>query len=237
MPLLEDGRIVPPWTYRPGPDVSVVPPAGLVEAQRLARGAAEAGCAAARPGVTETGIELAVSRWMSGQGVSDVWTITNVGVGPNAHTCFPTQGPGALAMADADLAMIDVHPVTADGFWGDCTRCAIVGHHPAAQQGLADLTALYHEVMSTAASGMPAQDLFGAMHGRMESEGFTLLDTLANIGHSLAPGAAYLDGFIDASNDCPMWGAWAVEPFAERDGAAVKVEDLYWFGRDGCILI
>ncbi|QEW23074.1 methionine aminopeptidase (plasmid) [Paracoccaceae bacterium] len=237
MPLLENGRIVPPWTYRPGPDVSIDPPAGLVRAQELARGAAAAGCAAARPGVSEAQIDLAVSRWLAGQGVGDVWTITNVGVGANAHTCFPTQGPGEQVMGDNDLAMIDVHPVTPDGFWGDCTRCAITGDNPAATAGLADLTALYHEVMAGARSGMPAQDLFGAMHDRMRAEGFTLLDTLANIGHSLTPGAAYLHAFIDATNDTPMWGAWAVEPFAERDGAAVKVEDLYWFGRDGCIRV
>lgn len=237
MPQLSDGRIVPPWTYRPGPDVSISPPAGLVLAQGLARGAAAAGCAAARPGATEVDILLAVSRWLAGQGILDVWTITNVGVGPNAHTCFPTQGPSDRALGEDDLAMIDVHPISKDGFWSDCTRCAIVGKALAARKGLLDLTALYHEVMKTARSGMPAQDLFAAMHDRMVAEGFTLLDTLHNIGHSLTPGAAYLHDFIDGGNATPMWGAWAVEPFAERDGAAVKVEDLFWFGRDGCVMV
>jgi len=237
VPILTDGKIVPPWTYRPGPDVSISPPTGLVAAQGIARGAASAGCDAAVPGASELDILLAVSRWLQRQGIQDVWTITNVGVGPNAHTCFPTQGPSDLALTEVDLAMIDVHPISHDGSWSDCTRCAVVGDNPAAQSALDDLTAIYTEVMSTATSGMSAQELFGQMHSRMVAEGFTLLDTLGNIGHSLMPGAAYLHEFIDAGNATPMWGAWAVEPFAERDGFAVKVEDLYWFGRDGVLYI
>ncbi|WP_417692974.1 M24 family metallopeptidase [Roseibium sp.] len=237
MPKLSDGSIVPPWTYRPGPDVSPAPPLGLVAAQEIARHAAQAGCAAAVVGATEIDILHAVSRALDAQGVKDVWTITNVGVGANAHTCFPTQGPSDLALTETDLAMIDVHPITADGFWSDCTRCAVVGDNKAAQSGLDDLTAIYREVMSVARPGVPACELFGTMNSKMVSEGFVLLDTLANIGHSLSAGSAYLNEFIDANNATPMWGAWAVEPFAARDGAAVKVEDLFWFGREDCILI
>ena len=237
MPQLSDGRIVPPWTYRPGPDVSLAPPPGLVKAQAIARKAAEAGCNAARPGASEVDILLAVSRCLAECGVRDVWTITNVGVGANAHVCFPTQGPSDLAAVDVDLAMIDVHPATEDGFWGDCTRCAIIGDNTPARSALDDLMAIYRETMQAARPGMAAQELFGQMNDRMEAEGFVLLDKLANIGHSLTSGAAYLNDFIDASNPTPMWGAWAVEPFAERDGAAVKVEDLFWFGRDECVLI
>lgn len=237
MPQLTDGRIIPPWTYRPGPDVSLLPPSGLVSAQNIARKAAMAGCNAATSGATEIDILIAVSTCLADLNVADVWTITNVGVGANAHTCFPTQGPSGLAMVENDLAMIDVHPITPDGFWGDCTRCTVIGDNPAARDGLRDLTHIYKEVMVRARSGIRACDLFGTMHERMVSEGFTLLDTLENIGHSLSPGAAYLNEFIDANNHTPMWGAWAVEPFAARDGAAVKVEDLFWFGRDECIMI
>ena len=43
--------------------------------------------------------------------------------------------------------------------------------------------------------------------------------------------------FIDAGNSTPMWGAWAVEPFAARGEVAVKVEDLVWFGRERCIVV
>ena len=64
-----------------------------------------------------------------------------------------------------------------------------------------------------------------------------LLDLLANIGHSLTAGAAYLHNFIDAGNQTPMWGAWAIEPFAARGDIAVKVEDLVWFGRERCMVL
>ena len=50
-------------------------------------------------------------------------------------------------------------------------------------------------------------------------------------------GAAYLHNFIDAGNQTPMWGAWAVEPFASRGDVAVKVEDLVWFGREQCQIV
>ena len=84
---------------------------------------------------------------------------------------------------------------------------------------------------------MPANELFGMTHERLAAEGFVLLDLLANIGHSLTAGAAYLHKFIDAGNATPMWGAWAIEPFAARGEIAVKVEDLVWFGRERCLVL
>ncbi|KQT60640.1 MULTISPECIES: M24 family metallopeptidase [unclassified Aureimonas] len=230
-------RIVPPWTYRPGPDVAIEPPPGLVKAQDLAKGAAAAGIAALLPGVTEREIELAIGAYLAAEGVAHVWTITNVGLGENARICFPTHPPTDLAASERDLVMIDVHPITAEGFWGDCTRCGIVGDYPEARKALADLTAIHRETLAKCRPGMPANVLFGLSEERLTAEGFVLLDLLANIGHSLTPGAAYLHQFIDAGNDTAMWGAWAVEPFVSRDGVAVKVEDLVWFGRDACTVL
>ena len=113
----------------------------------------------------------------------------------------------------------------------------MIGDYPEASQALADLEALHYEILGRCRPGMPANELFGMSHERLKAEGFVLLDLLANIGHSLTAGAAYLHNFIDAGNQTPMWGAWAVEPFAARGDVAVKVEDLVWFGREQCQII
>ena len=227
-------RLTPAWTYRPGPDVAFEPPPGLREAQALAKAAAATALAAGVPGVTEHEVELAAAERMRAGGAEHVWTITNVGLGANARICFPTHPPTDLAAAARDVLMVDVHPITPSGFWGDCTRCRVIGDYPEARAALADLEALHYEVLEKCRPGMPASELFGLSSARLTAEGFELLDLLANIGHSLAPGAAYLGGFIDAGNETPMWGAWAVEPFAARGDIAVKVEDLVWFGREAC---
>jgi len=230
-------RVVPAWTYRPGPDVSELPPQGLVKAQAIAKAAAAAGLAAAKPGVTEKEVELAISAHLLANAVENVWTITNVGLGENAKICFPTHPPTGLDAAERDVLMVDVHPVTPDGSWGDCTRCAVIGDFPQAARALGDIEKLHYESLPRCRPGMPANELFGMVHDRLVAEGFVSLDLLANIGHSLTAGAAYLHNFIDAGNATPMWGAWAIEPFAARDGIAVKVEDLVWFGRERCITL
>jgi Xaa-Pro aminopeptidase len=230
-------RVVPAWTYRPGPDVSDLPPPGLAAAQRIAKGAAAAGLAAASAGISEQDVELAVSDYLTAQGIAHVWTITNVGLGENTLVCFPTNPPTTLKAAERDVLMVDVHPITADGSWGDCTRCSVIGDWPEARKALSDLEAIHYETLEKCRPGMSANELFGMSHERLVSEGYVLLDQLGNIGHSLTAGAAYLHQFIDAGNATPMWGAWAIEPFAARDGIAVKVEDLVWFGRERCITL
>jgi Xaa-Pro aminopeptidase len=230
-------RIVPAWSYRPGPDVSDMPPPGLVKAQSIAKGAAAAGLAVAATGVSEQDVELAVSAYLIENGIDHVWTITNVGLGENTLVCFPTNPPTTLKATSRDVLMVDVHPITTDGSWGDCTRCAVIGEYPEARQALADLEAIHYETLDKCRPGMPANELFGLSHERLIAEGYVLLDQLGNIGHSLSAGAAYLHQFIDAGNTTPMWGAWAIEPFAARDGIAVKVEDLVWFGRERCFIL
>lgn len=227
----------PDWVYRPGPDIALEAPAGLRRAQRLAKAAARAGLACVAPGVTEAAVEGVIHDYLRAQGASGIWTITNVGLGKNAHTCFPTQGPGPQAAAVRDLLMVDVHPITDQGFWGDCTRCRVIGDYPEAADALRELGDIHTQTLALCRPGMPASELFGLSLDRLTRAGFILLDALGNIGHSLAAGAAYTQGFIDAGNATPMWGAWAVEPFAKRGDVAVKVEDLVWFGRERCEIL
>ncbi len=230
-------RLAPAWTYGPGPDVAFDPPPGLRAVQALARAGAMAGLAAGKPGVTERGVERAVGERLIEGGAVGIWTITNVGLGDNAKVCFPTNPPTDLKAEQRDVLMVDVHPISQAGFWGDCTRCLVIGDFPEAQQALCDLEKLHYETIGKCRPGMPANELFSMSHERLSAEGFVLLDKLANIGHSLAPGAAYLDKFIDATNETPMWAAWALEPFAQRGDVAVKVEDLVWFGREKCQIV
>ena len=229
--------LAPSWTYRPGPDVAFDPPPGLRAVQALARAGANAGLNVARPGITEQAVERAVSDRLVAGGATGIWTITNVGLGENARVCFPTRPPTDLAAGERDVLMVDVHPISADGFWGDCTRCRVIGEFPEAEQALADLESLHSEALTRCLPGMMASELFGMVNERLVAEGFVLLDLLGNIGHSLSAGAAYLQNFIDAGNPTPMWGAWAVEPFAARGDIAVKVEDVVWFGRDRCQIV
>jgi len=230
-------RLAPAWTYRPGPDVGFDPPPGLRAVQALARAGAAAGLAAVRPGVSEREVERAVSDRLYQGGAVGIWTITNVGLGENTKVCFPTRPPTDLVAQEQDVLMVDVHPISGDGSWGDCTRCTVIGDYAEARKALADLETLHYETLARCRPGMPANELFGMTSERLTAEGYVLLDLLANIGHSLTAGAAYLHKFIDAGNPTPMWGAWAVEPFASRGDIAVKVEDLVWFGRERCQII
>jgi Xaa-Pro aminopeptidase len=237
MPADATAALRPAWAYRPGPDVAPQPPPGLIAAQRIARDAAEAACAAARPGLTEAAMERVAADAMRERGATAIWTITNVGVGEGARICFPTGQPGERALGDTDVAVVDVHPITPDGWWGDCTRTALVGADAGAAAALAELEAIHAATLAACRPGIPASELFGGCAQRIAAAGFELLDELGNIGHSLTPGAAYLHGFIDATNDTPMWGAWAIEPFVGAGELGLKREDLVWFGRETCTVI
>jgi Xaa-Pro dipeptidase len=237
MPTDTRALLRPAWTYRPGPDVASEPPSGLVAAQLVARSAAAAACAAARAGVTEAELERVASDAMRAGGATSVWTITNVGVGPNARVCFPTDAPGERALGASDVAVVDCHPITRDGWWGDSTRTVLVGDDADADAALKELQEIHAATLAACRPGMPASELFGESAQRIAAAGFDLLDQLGNIGHSLAPGAAYLHGFIDAGNHTPMWGAWAIEPFVGAGALGLKLEDVVWFGRDACTVV
>ena len=143
------------------------PPPGLRAVQALARAGATAGLAAARPGISEREVERAVSDRLYEGGAVGIWTITNVGLGENTKICFPTHPPTDLAAAERDVVMVDVHPISGDGSWGDCTRCKVIGDFPEAHQALADLEKLHYETMARCRPGMPANELFAMSYERL----------------------------------------------------------------------
>ena len=206
------------------------PPAGLVEAQRFAIRVAEASAAQAAAGETEGQVrdrtEALVTEW----GGDGVWTPTVVGFGIGTLSCFPTDVPSERALWNLDLGMIDVHPVTAEGWWGDCTRTFQRGDNVAQAEALATVERIHATVLAAVTPGMRACDLFAVFDEELGKTPYVLLDRLSNIGHSLDANSSYDDGYIDAWNETVMTGAWAVEPFIGNHLYGVKREDVVWFG-------
>jgi len=213
------------------------PPAGLVQAQRIAIRVAERAAKAAVPGQTERELHRVVDRLVIEEGAVGVWTPSTVGFGAGTLSCYPTDVPSERALWNLDLGMIDVHPVTADGWWGDCTRSFLVGGNHAQKEALATIERLHAAVLAAARPGMRACDWFGVFAEELAKTPFVLLDRLSNIGHSLTANSSYDDGYIDASNETVMRGAWAVEPFIGNHLYGVKREDVVWFGPTRCTVI
>ncbi len=213
------------------------PPAGLVAAQRIAIRVAERAAKAAVPGQTERELHRVVNRMVIEEGAVGVWTPTTVGFGAGTLSCYPTDVPSERALWNLDLGMIDVHPVTSGGWWGDCTRSFLVGDNHAQSKALATIERLHAAVLAAARPGMRACDWFGVFSVELAKTSFVLLDRLSNIGHSLTANSSYDDGYIDASNETVMRGAWAVEPFIGNHLYGVKREDVVWFGPTRCTVI
>jgi len=213
------------------------PPAGLVAAQRIAIRVAEAGARAAVAGQTERELHRVVDRMILDAGAVGTWTPTTVGFGIGTLSCFPTDVPTDRALWNLDLGMIDVHPVTADGWWGDCTRSFQRGDNQAQAEALATIERIHATVLAAARPGMRACDWFGVFADELAKTPYVLLDRLSNIGHSLTANSSYDDGYIDASNETVMRGAWAVEPFIGNHLYGVKREDVVWFGPTACTVI
>lgn len=212
-------------------------PAGLVEAQRLAIRVAEHACANAKPGETEREVRDRVDKLVIDFGGIGVWTPTTVGFGIGTLSCFPTDTPSERALWNLDLGMIDVHPVTKDGWWGDCTRSFQRGDSVAQAYALSTIERIHEAVLGSARSGMRACDWFAAFKAELDKTEFVLLDRLSNIGHSLNLKSSYDDGYIDEWNETVMEGAWAVEPFIGNHLYGVKREDVVWFGPVNCAVI
>ena len=213
------------------------PPAGLVAAQRIAIRVAEAGARAAVAGQTERELHRVVDRMVLDAGAVGTWTPTTVGFGVGTLSCFPTDVPTDRALWNLDLGMIDVHPVTADGWWGDCTRSFRRGDNKAQAEALATIEHIHATVLAAARPGMRACDWFGVFAEELAKTPYVLLDRLSNIGHSLTANSSYDDGYIDAWNETVMRGAWAVEPFIGNHLYGVKREDVVWFGPTRCTVI
>lgn len=211
-------------------EITDVPPAGLVEAQRMAIRVAERAADFAYPGQTERELHRIVNRLVIEEGGMGVWTPTTVGFGAGTRSCYPTDVPSERALWNLDLGMVDVHPVTEAGWWGDCTRTFRVGENHAQREALETIERIHATVLAAARPGMRACDWFAVFAEELAKTPYVLLDRLSNIGHSLDANSSYDDGYIDASNETVMRGAWAVEPFIGNHLYGVKREDVVWFG-------
>jgi Xaa-Pro aminopeptidase len=219
------------------PGALTEPPAGLVAAQRLAIEAAEAACAFATPGMTERELAAWADDYARTAGATGFWDGTLVGFGPGTLNCFPTEKPTDRILWNLDLGHIDILPITADGWWGDCARSLVRGDNPAQHAILAQVLEIHETVLAAAQPGMQARELFAVYADQCEQAGLLPLDRLGNVGHSLGHETSYDEGYIDPWNETEMWGAWAIEPFVGNHLQAIKVEDVVWFGADGCIVI
>jgi Xaa-Pro dipeptidase len=218
--------------------VPSTPPAGLVAAQRIATTVAERAVAEAGAGTSEIELRDRIEGWLAEAGAPSVWSITNVGFGARSTICFPDQPPTGNRLHARDVGHVDVHPVGEDDWWGDCTRTLLVGGgEPEHAAALTAVRAIHEETLSHCVPGMRACDLFAGCLASIEAAGYRLLDPWRNIGHSLRRGSAYDEKFVDATNGRPLWGAWAVEPFLGTDAFGVKLEDVVWFGPDGCTVL
>ena len=212
-------------------------PEGLVAVQRVARETAEQAALLAHAGISEIELRDLVEELLRAGGCADVWSITNVGFGPRSTICFPDQPPTATRLGQSDVGHVDVHPISAQGWWGDCTRTFQLGEDRERTRAMGAVRRIHEETLMRCTPGMRACDLFQGCLEAIESAGYKLLDPWSNIGHSLKQGSAYDEKFIDASNEREMWGAWAIEPFLGTDEFGVKLEDVVWFGEEGCEIL
>ncbi len=206
------------------------PPAGLVEAQRLAIRVAEEAAATAKPGETEIEVRDRVDALVLEYGGTGVWTPTTVGFGIGTLSCFPTDKPSERQLWNLDLGMIDVHPITPDGWWGDCTRSFQRDNSVQQGRALATIERIHATVLAAARPGMRACDWFAVFKAELDKTDYLLMDRLSNIGHSINFNSSYDEGYIDEFNENVMRGAWAVEPFIGNHLYGVKREDVVWFG-------
>jgi Xaa-Pro aminopeptidase len=209
-------------------------PEGLVAVQQVARACAEEAVRLARVGMTEIELRDVVEGLLADHGSTDLWSITNVSFGPRSTICFPDQPPTGTRLGAQDVGHVDVHPISVDGWWGDCTRTFQLGDDAERARAFETVRRIHEETLARCVPGMRACDLFAGCFESIQAAGFKLHDPWSNIGHSLKHGSAYDEKFIDATNDREMWGAWAVEPFLGTDEFGVKLEDVVWFGEDGC---
>jgi len=205
--------------------------------QRFAVEVAERAAREARAGMSEIELRDLVETWLREAGCPEVWSITNVGFGARSTICFPDQPPTQNVLGERDVGHVDLHPVSADGWWGDCTRTFSLGGDPEHEGALEAVRRIHEETLIRCRPGIQARELFEGCLAAIDSAGYRLLDPWSNIGHSLRRGSAYDEKFIDATNEREMWGAWAIEPFLGTDRFGVKLEDVVWFGEDGCAVL
>ena len=213
------------------------PPQGLVTAQRMAIESAEKIVHETMPGETEKGVLSRLENCARAKGAVGFWTPTVVGFGPGSLSCFPTDKPSDRPLWNIDIGHVDVHPVTEEGWGGDCTRTIVVGKHPRHHEILSTLSRIHHEVLSSLEPEMRACDAFQLFERKLKTTPYRLLDRLENIGHSLSQGGSYEDGYLNRWNKSVLKGAWAFEPFIGTDLYGAKIEDVMWFGPSSCVWV
>lgn len=183
------------------------------------------------PGQTEKQVVKRADSLIISAGGVGVWTPTVVGFGKGTLSCFPTDVPSDRPLWSIDLGHVDVHPITTDGWWGDCTRTLQAGDNRPQAAAVACIQRIHEHVLASARPGMRACDLFAIFAKELAGTKYLLMDRLENIGHSLTQNSSYDGGYIDAYNETLMTGAWAVEPFIGTHLYGVKLEDVLWFGK------
>lgn len=206
-------------------------PAGLIKAQALARRVVRAVGARLHVGVTEIELARTAERLARNYGASGVWTpvTTRVGLGTLvAHPEFPMQ---ERVLREGDTVIVDVTPIV-DGWLGDYCESFVLGEDEKQVELLADCRCVQRSLIDAMAPGMPANELYAVAGDLLAQRDLKLLDLLDNVGHSIGRRFA-VDGFIDASNVTPMYGAWTVEPHVGRRARGAKYEDVVWLDTDG----
>jgi Xaa-Pro aminopeptidase len=217
------------------PIVPPEPPRELVASQRTTIKVTEEVLRGARPGVSERELGARAEALARERGATGVWTPIAAGAGEGNRVCHPDHPPTARAVAEVDVVYLDLTP-DFGGWPGDVTRSVAIGGDPAHHRIVDDCLRLELALIAACCPGMPASDLFGAAAAMFAAEDYELLDLLGNIGHDLGHGAK-VTGSIDAGNDTPMWGAWAIEPHIGRDGLGAKFEDVVWLGPEGVVVV
>lgn len=208
-------------------------PQGLRRAQDVARSILDALEPLVVVGVSEVELEAHAERIAQERGCSGFWSpaTTRVGLGTLvAHPDFPMQDRRAQA---GDTVIIDI-ACTFEGWCGDHCRTFILEPQPETEELVADCEWVYQELRGYVRPGMPASELFARGEALLQARNLKLLDLLDNFGHSIGESFA-ADGFIDASNHTPMWGAWTLEPHVGRWSRGAKVEDIVWLASDGSV--
>lgn len=215
--------------------IGAAPPQELVAAQRTAIEVTEEILAGVSQGISEVELARRADGLARERGASGVWTPIAVGAGAGALVCHPDHPPTDRCVAEDDIVYLDLTPEF-DGWPGDVTRSVVVGDDPSRREVVADALRIEQALIAACRPGMPASELFAVAATLLAAKGYELLDLLGNIGHDLGPGAE-VSGFIDAGNDTPMWGAWAIEPHVGRDGLGAKFEDVVWLGPEGVVVV
>ena len=145
------------------------------------------------------------------------------GFRPRHVDCFPTEPPSERELWNIDLGIVDVHPVTVDGWWGDCTRSFQCVANPGYRRRARRDPARPRDHARRGPAGHAGCDLFCAFEQALRSSGSDTAGPaeqhrpLVGGGHLLRPGLPR-----SVERDPAVRGAWAIEPFVGNHLWGVK---------------